>query len=63
MGFRWDHGFITDQNGYLNERGKLQQELEKLTPIADDELEMAADILTNFAARWELLNGDRKQQQ
>lgn len=62
MDFRWDHGFIADQNAYLEERVKLQQELEKLTPIADDDLEIAADILTNFTAYWNATNGDRQKQ-
>jgi hypothetical protein len=62
MDFRWDHGFIADQNAYLEERIKLQQELEKLTPIADDDLEIAADILTNFTDYWNATNGDRQKQ-
>ena len=28
MDFRWDNGFITDKDAYLEERVKLQQELE-----------------------------------
>lgn len=34
-----------------------------LIPIADDELEVAADMLRNFAAHWDATNGDRKAQQ
>jgi hypothetical protein len=63
MDFRWDHGFTTDQQAYLNERVRLQQELERLTPIPDNELEIAADILTNFTAHWEATGGDRQKQQ
>jgi hypothetical protein len=48
MGFRWDNGFITDKDAYLGGRVKLQQELEQLTPMADDELEVAADLLNTF---------------
>lgn len=62
MDFRWDHGFITDQDGYLEERLRLQQELEQLSPIPDDDLEVAADILENFAQHWEETGGDRKAQ-
>ena len=63
MDFRWDHGFITDQEGYLEERVKLQQELEQLSPIPDDDLDFAADLLENFAEHWEAKGGDRKEQQ
>jgi hypothetical protein len=49
MDFRWDNGFITDQDAYLEQRVKLQQELEQLTPMADDELETAADLLEQFS--------------
>lgn len=63
MDFRWDHGFITDGEAYLEERVKLQQELEQLTPMADDDLEVAADLLQNFAAHWEAASGDPKEQQ
>ncbi|KAB2867573.1 MAG: hypothetical protein F9K46_00030 [Anaerolineae bacterium] len=48
MDFRWDNGFITDQEAYLAERVKLQEALEQLTPIPDDELQIAADIIENF---------------
>ena len=63
MDFRWDYGFITDQSAYLKERVKLQQEMEQLTPIPDDELERAADLLENFSAHWEAIAGDRKAQE
>ena len=46
--FRWDYGFITDKNTYLEQRVKLQQELEQMTPIPDEELDFAADLLANF---------------
>ncbi|GIL14735.1 MAG: recombinase RecD [Chloroflexota bacterium] len=63
MDFRWDNGFITDKDAYLEERIKLQQELEQLTPIPDDELEVAADVLANFTAHWEATKGDMKAQE
>jgi site-specific DNA recombinase len=53
MDFRWDQGFITDKLDYLEKRVKLQQELEQLSPIPEDDLERAADILTNFGKYWE----------
>jgi DNA invertase Pin-like site-specific DNA recombinase len=63
MDFRWDNGFITDKDAYLEERVKLQRELEQLTPIPDDELEVAADVLENFTAHWEAAKGDVKAQE
>lgn len=62
MDFRWDHGFIGDEEGYLEQRLKLQQELETLTPIADDELAVAADVLENFTEHWEATGDDREAQ-
>ena len=52
MDFRWDQGFVTDKEEYLEKRVQLQQELEQLTPIPDDELARAADLLENFEAHW-----------
>ncbi len=63
MDFRWDNGFITEKDEYLEQRVKLQQELEKLTPIPKDELRIAADVLENFEAHWDATKGDRKAQQ
>lgn len=62
MDFRWDNGFITDQASYLEQRLPLQQELEQLTPIPDDDLEKARDLLENFASHWEATNGNREEQ-
>ena len=63
MDFRWDQGFVTDKDEYLEQRVKLQQELEQLTPVADDDVAVAADLLENFEAHWEATGGDRKEQQ
>lgn len=63
MDFRWDQGFITDKEAYLEQRVKLQQELEQLTPIPDDDLEVAADMLANFEHHWSALEDDPKAQQ
>lgn len=61
--FRWDHGFVTDQTQYLEQRVRLQQELEQLTPVPDDELERAADILNNFTTYWGQTGDDRAAQE
>ncbi len=63
MDFRWDQGFFTNRDEYLEQRVKLQQELEQLTPIPDDELQKAADILENFNRYWQETDGNRKAQQ
>ncbi len=42
---------------------ELQQELEQLTPIPDDELERAANLIENFEEQWKKREGDRKAQQ
>ena len=62
MDFRWDQGFITDKNDYLEKRVRLQQELEHLTPVADDELETAADMLANFRNYWIACEGDTEKE-
>jgi hypothetical protein len=62
MDFRWDKGFITDETEYIEKRLKLQQELEQLSPIPDDDLERAADILQNFANHWEACGDDTDAQ-
>ena len=41
-------------------RLNLQMELENLTPVPNDELERAADILRNFSSHWERLEGDEE---
>ncbi|NLF78907.1 MAG: recombinase family protein [Chloroflexi bacterium] len=62
MDFRWDHGLILDQTEYLQKRLKLQQELESLTPIPEDDLERAADLLANFREHWEACGDDTEAQ-
>jgi hypothetical protein len=49
----WDHGFFADEQEYLEQRLKLQPEKEQLTPVPDDELQRAADMLENFGEYWE----------
>ena len=62
MDTRWDHGFFTDEQEYLEQRVKLQLELEQLTPVPNDELESAAELLENFKMHWERLAGDHEAQ-
>ncbi len=62
MDFRWDQGFITDKLDYLEKRVKLQQELEQLTPIPEDDLARAADMLENFEKYGKACNGDTEAQ-
>lgn len=61
MDTRWDHGFITSEQEYLQHRRQLQLELEQLTPVADDELQRAVDLLQNFRCHWNQLEGDEDQ--
>ena len=62
MDARWDHGFITDEAEYLQQRIKLQLELEQLTPVPMDDLERAADLLENFQVHWKKLDGNPEAQ-
>ncbi len=62
MDFRWDNGFITDEHDYMEKRVQLQQELEQLTPVEDDDLETAAELLENFGKHWEACAGDPEAQ-
>jgi hypothetical protein len=39
MDTRWDHGFFADEQDYLEQRLRLQQETEQLTPVPDDTLQ------------------------
>ena len=63
MDTRWDHGLVMDEQEYLENRIKLQLELEQLNPVSHDDLEQAADLLKNFKFHWERLEGDDKGQQ
>ncbi len=53
MDSRWDHGFITDEQEYIQQRLKLQHEMERLTPVDTNDLERAADLLHNFTFHWQ----------
>ncbi len=58
MDMRWDNGFFTNEKEYFEQRIKLQLELEQLSPIPEDDLVHAADLLENFGSHWERLEGD-----
>lgn len=62
MDVRWDNGFITDENEYIQRRLELQQELERLTPVAHEELEEAANCLQNFSTYWTQSDSDPQAQ-
>ncbi len=62
MDARWDHGFITDEQEYLRQRLELQQQLEQLTPVDNNDLERAVDLLDNFASYWEECGEDTELQ-
>jgi site-specific DNA recombinase len=62
MDFRWDNGFISDKTAYLEQRAKLQREMERLTPIDNNDLARAADFLDNFSTHWEATGEDRERQ-
>lgn len=47
---------------YLEKRVQLQQELETLTPIPEDDLERAADMLENFGKYWNACKGNAEEQ-
>lgn len=50
LDFRWDEGFITDKQEFIDKRKQLQEELNSLTPFGEDNtLDIAADILENFS--------------
>ena len=63
MDFRWDHGFVTDKDAYVEKRLALQAELEQLTPIPDEDLEYAAEVLDHFEERWEAAEDDSEAQE
>ena len=62
MDARWDHGFIASEDEYIQQRIRLQIELEQLTPINNNELEQAADLMSNFDKHWERLVGNDEAQ-
>jgi hypothetical protein len=46
----------------MQQRVKLQLELEQLTPVPINDLEQAADLLENFRLHWEKLKGKPEAQ-
>ena len=62
MDTRWDHGFITNEQEYLTQRLELQQQMERLKPVPDSELEHAVHLLTHFGKHWDKLDGQPEEQ-
>lgn len=62
MDMRWDNGLFVDEQEYLAQRLKLQQQVEQLTPVATDDLEQAAELLASFASRWDACRGELERQ-
>jgi hypothetical protein len=62
MDSRWDQGFVADVREYQVQRRQLQRELERLTPIPDDELARAVEVLAQFPACWQRLEGQPEAQ-
>jgi hypothetical protein len=62
MDIRFDRGFFIDEQEYFEQRINLQQELEGLQPIADDDLERAAEDLREFWPRYQQCAGDIEAQ-
>ena len=62
MDMRWDNGFFTSEQDYIERRVALQNELEQLSPVPDDELERAAEFLRNFKTYWQDLEGNPESQ-
>jgi hypothetical protein len=63
MDFRWDRGFIMDADEYLEKRLALQQGLEHLTPIPEEELAFAMDLLAHFGDYREAAKGKPDEQE
>lgn len=62
MDSRWDLGFITDEQEYIQQRINLQEELKNLAPVDTNELERAIDLLDNFITYWERCGDDVEAQ-
>ena len=62
MDVRWDNGFIADEQEFLEQRLKLQYQLEQLTPVPQEDLEDAANMLGAFDNQLATLNGDLEGQ-
>ncbi len=62
MDQRWDLGFITNEQDYIRQRLELQQELEKLIPVDNNDLEQAADLIQNFGQHWQACGEDAEAQ-
>lgn len=61
MDVRWDNGFVTDEQQFLQERLALQMEQEQLTPVPDEDFNHAVETLENFSAHWQRLEGKEEE--
>lgn len=48
------------EEDYIQQRVKLQMELEQLMPVTNNDLEQAVDFLNNFESHWNRLEGDEE---
>lgn len=62
MDFRWDNGFIEDEQEFMEQRVQLQYELEQLQPVSTTDLENCVGVLRNFRELWEDAAGDVEKQ-
>ena len=62
MDTRFDKGFFIDEQEYFEQRINLQQELERLQPVADDDLERAVEDLCEFWPRFQACGNDIEAQ-
>jgi len=62
MDFRWDNGFITDKEDYLQKRLQLQEKLEQLDNADNERIAEASDLLENFGDYWEACEDDGDKQ-
>jgi len=62
MDVRWDNGFIHNEQEFIEQRLKLQMEIEQLTPVSDQDFQNAVDTLREFPKHWKRLEGKEEAQ-
>lgn len=64
MDFRFDNGLIVDMDRYLEERSKIQELINRLTPLLTipEQLVQAASLLNNFQQHFDECKGDVDKQ-
>lgn len=60
MDYRFDRNLLVDREAHIQERWRIQEEIEKLQPLmtVPEELEYAADLLNNFSSHFAACGGD-----